>query len=889
MKKKVVFLPYDFDTALGTNNEGSLVFSYNLEDTDQTESGADVFNGQQSVFWKNLRMMFPAELKAMYQKLRSDGALSYQKVEEAFENHQRKWGEAIFNDDSQFCYLDPLIDEGNASYLAMLQGSKEEQRKWWLYNRFRYMDAKYNAGDALSDVIQLRGYAKANVTVKPYADIYAAVKFGSYLVQTRAARNTTYEMVCPLDNVNDTEIYIYSASQLASVGDLSGLKVGFADFSKATKIQQIKLGDSDENYNNGNLLTLYLGNNKLLRTLDVRNCSALGTGEMKAPDISGCSNIENVYFDGTAITGLTLPNGGILKVLHVPATLTNLTIRNQKAITDFSIPSYANISTLWLENVASTVDSKAILNAIPATSRVRLIGFWWEAATANDIIAIFDKLDTMRGLDEYGNNMDTAQCSGTIHISSLSGEESAAIGERVAAYPFITVKADHTSSVLTYMNYDGSSTLKTVSCIDGVPQEGAPSNPSRTATAQYTYTFVGWNTSKDAETAESGCTTNVTVNRTVYAAYSRTTRTYTVTWKNSNGTVLETDNNVPYGTTPTYNGSTPQNPTSGGGAFRGWTPTISAVTGDVTYTASYIPTYTATFVLAAADGGTTLKTQTNVPQGTTPTPPSETPVSSRGSDYTFKGWTPALAGIQANTTYTAVFEEPQVWFDEEITDDWATIVSKINAGTADYKPGNYKPLDLGAQGIINMQIVAKNVDPLADGTGNAPYTWIGKELLKSKHRMNPSRSGSSGNYTEGTGAIGGWSKSEMRTYMRGTIKPLIPEVVRNAIKEVTKYSGTYNTAGTLVKDDATTDDVWLPSYKEMFNYTSSETKGTHYSMAFPDNASRVKSVVGGSAAWWWLGSAYGDISNSFYHVGTDGGASGASAVSEGGVPLGFCL
>ena len=64
----------------------------------------------------------------------------------------------------------------------MLQGAKAEQRKWWLYNRFRYMDSKWNAGDALRQVIQLRGYAKADVTLTPYTDIYPTVKYASYLV-----------------------------------------------------------------------------------------------------------------------------------------------------------------------------------------------------------------------------------------------------------------------------------------------------------------------------------------------------------------------------------------------------------------------------------------------------------------------------------------------------------------------------------------------------------------------------------------------------------------------------------------------------------------------------------------------------------------------------------
>ena len=153
MKKKVVFLPYDMDTALGINNEGALVFSYNLEDIDQIEGGADVYNGQQSVLWKNMRDAFFDDMKEMYQGLRSSGAISYDKVKQMFEEHQAKWPEAIFNDDAWFKYIDPLIEKGNASYLSMLQGSKEGQRNWWMYYRFRYLDSKYNAGDSLKDFI----------------------------------------------------------------------------------------------------------------------------------------------------------------------------------------------------------------------------------------------------------------------------------------------------------------------------------------------------------------------------------------------------------------------------------------------------------------------------------------------------------------------------------------------------------------------------------------------------------------------------------------------------------------------------------------------------------------------------------------------------------------
>ena len=90
IRRKVVWLPYDMDTAIGINNSGLLVFSYDLEDTDLQQGGEFIFNGQDSVMWTNLRDAFGDRIKTMYQNLRSSGALSYDRVEQMFETHQAK-------------------------------------------------------------------------------------------------------------------------------------------------------------------------------------------------------------------------------------------------------------------------------------------------------------------------------------------------------------------------------------------------------------------------------------------------------------------------------------------------------------------------------------------------------------------------------------------------------------------------------------------------------------------------------------------------------------------------------------------------------------------------------------------------------------------------------
>lgn len=144
---------------------------------------------------------------------------------------------------------------------------------------------------------------------------------------------------------------------------------------------------------------------------------------------------------------------------------------------------------------------------------------------------------------------------------------------------------------------------------------------------------------------------------------------------------------------------------------------------------------------------------------------------------------------------------------------WDAVFASIDAGTyaTDYAIGDTVPLDLGSEGVVNMQIAAFDADDKADGSGKAPISWISKELLKSEHRINPARvANDDGTYQEGTGSIGGWEKCEMRTYLNDTIKPLIPESVRNRIATVSKVSFAYDTTGSNVKQ-TTQDSVWIPS------------------------------------------------------------------------------
>ncbi|MBQ8027905.1 MAG: leucine-rich repeat protein [Clostridia bacterium] len=639
-------LPYDFDTALGINNEGRLVFDYNLEDSDSFE-GDFVFNGAQSVLWCNLRDCFGEEISQMYKTLRGGDVFNFEEIENRFSSHQAVWPEAVWNEDAFVKYTSPFFSDNDASGLSMLQGSKSAQRKWWLSNRLKYLDSKYQTALSEENYITLRCYEVGDITIKPYSHIYPRIKFGSHTVTARAQRNEAVTLKNPLDTMSDTEVYIYSSDCLSEIGDLSALMVGYADFSMAPKLRKLKLGSSEEGYQNQKLKELYVGNSELLSEVDIQNCVSL----KQSLDFSACSCLKTLKAFNSAITAASFAKGGKLETLEMPESLTNLTLIDLKELKNISLQGASSLTTLRCENT-SNIPLDSIISAAPL-ERVRLVGMSWNCESQEVLKSCIEKLEKCGGLDISGENTEKAVVSGVIYVPEISAE----LLDRIySAFPLVTVvvggKAEY---LIRYLNEDGSllysyCASEGEAVIDPVAEKLIEA-PKKEATEDYSYLFVSF-----GELDEK-----VNKNLTYVAEYETL---YAVRFYNEDE-VIHTQY-VAFGadaTEPVAAGyiSEPQKESTQAleYSFSGWQESLEKIEGVSEIHAVFSEKarkYTVNFY-----NGETLLQTSLVEYGSVAQYEGETPQYTAVSDpenYPFVSWDKELVAIEGDTDYHAVFKMP---------------------------------------------------------------------------------------------------------------------------------------------------------------------------------------------------------------------------------------
>ena len=207
---------------------------------------------------------------------------------------------------------------------------------------------------------------------------------------------------------------------------------------------------------------------------------------------------------------------------------------------------------------------------------------------------------------------------------------------------------------------------------------------------------------------------------------------------------------------------------------------------------------------------------------------------------------------------------------------WAAI---IKACQEKQVPNTWKVGDRCNMTINNktyaIDIIGKNHDDYADGSGKAPLTFQMHDCYADKKAMDSSNTNS-----------GGWTSCVMRSKYLPAILALMPTEVKNGIREVNKQTSAGGTSYTV---RTTSDKLFLASEIEIFgtNTYAARGEGTQYDYYKAGN-SKIKNRAG-VAAWWWLRSPVVTSERDFVFAGSSGSVDYSTANVAGAVAFCFCF
>lgn len=301
---------------------------------------------------------------------------------------------------------------------------------------------------------------------------------------------------------------------------------------------------------------------------------------------------------------------------------------------------------------------------------------------------------------------------------------------------------------------------------------------------------------------------------------------------------------------------------------------------------SAIRLYTVNF----KNGDTVVKTEDDLQYRYSATAPSTNPSK---SGYAFAGWCPSGRIVTKNTDAIAQFFD-----DTEITDDWEEIMEAVNNGTAKdrYNQGQYKVLDCGANGTVTVRIKGFGLDRIANSEKKTRISWEAVECLAQTRRMNPAYSEGE----EGTGALGGWEKSELRQWLNSDFFNGIDPVVRNQIKNVRKVSYSMDADGNGISNKITSDKIFIPSAEEIVGHHSYssrtysnalETDGIDFRYMTSSFSNKKQNGSASATINYWLRTVYrtNGVYGSFcYYYNLSNPAQLDRAEIQKGICIGFC-
>lgn len=359
--------------------------------------------------------------------------------------------------------------------------------------------------------------------------------------------------------------------------------------------------------------------------------------------------IANWGTEGIGSEVSSVGNGGVENVTNNSFTCKHGTVgTNQYRVAKFyesTLLGNKKIKKITVSGTCST-DASTALGQNTSTT----IGVWREGNVAEDTFIQSTTVSKSGGAVNFSFPIDISSLtynSEGYYALLLGGYKNLL---RTFYWYFSNVNFDITYETTIY-------TLNITAGTGGTVTGGGDYETGTTATIKATpntgYKFVKWSDGNTNATR----TVTVTADTTLTAVFEKLT--YTITFKNEDGTILQASS-VAYGDMPKYTGATPTKASTAeySYAFSGWSPSLAAVTGAATYTAKFTATKRTYAITVNAGEGGSVSGDGTYPYGSTV---QITATAKEG--WEFKGWSdgntdnPRTITVTGVATYTAVFEE----------------------------------------------------------------------------------------------------------------------------------------------------------------------------------------------------------------------------------------
>lgn len=382
----------------------------------------------------------------------------------------------------------------------------------------------------------------------------------------------------------------------------------------------------------GGLVGINTGSSASLRhSYNIANVTSEGVrGGVASQNVSSASVI-NSYYDNTVLSGTSVINKQSANVSNVFAKSTADMKKDQFAWILNTTNGTTSNSGAWSRTdgypIFATEDNKAIYKVV----------FNDDGVTSN-------RYTNYKGQVSFPEDPEPAEgyiFSGWYNTDEIKVKPTTVFTADQTVKAIYTDASDIFWTITFYNAAPADTVLESKSYQHGSIVAYGGVAPTLASTAQYSYTFKGWNVEP----------TNAVENFEYHAVYDSTVRSYAITFNNYDDSKIESAT-FEYGKMPSCS-KTPTRDATVEWKYlhKGWKPALDYVTEAATYTAIYDSSkveYKVTFM-----NGTTVIDEQMVPYGDAAVAPTN--VTREG--YKFVGWNTSFAKVTEILTVKALFEE----------------------------------------------------------------------------------------------------------------------------------------------------------------------------------------------------------------------------------------